>query len=57
MEKYKLFRQAKVKRIQYHHHSVPPALQQMLKGLTQSRNTEKKKQLQNQPQTIKKMAI
>ena len=33
------------------------ALQQMLKGLTQSRNTEKKKQLQNQPQTIKKMAI
>ena len=30
-----------------------PALQQMLKGLIQSKNTEKKKDLQNQPQTRK----
>ena len=29
----------------------------MLKGLIQSRNKEKKKDIQNQPQTIKKMAI
>ena len=29
----------------------------MLKGLIQSRNTEEEKDLQNQPQTIKKMAI
>ena len=29
----------------------------MLKGLTQSRNTREEKDLQNQPQTIKKMAI
>ena len=28
----------------------------MLKGLIQSRNTEEEKDLQNQPQTIKKMA-
>ena len=33
------------------------ALQQMLKGLIQSRNTKEEKDLQNQPQTIKKMAI
>ena len=29
----------------------------MLKGLIQSRNTTEEKALQNQPQTIKKMAI
>ena len=29
----------------------------MLKGLIQSRNTEEEKDLQNQPQTIKKMTI
>ena len=29
----------------------------MLKGLIQSRNTEEEKDLQNQPQTIKKKAI
>ena len=29
----------------------------MLKGLTQSRNTREEKDLQNQRQTIKKMAI
>ena len=29
----------------------------MLKGLIQSRNTSEEKDLQNQPQTIKKMAI
>ena len=29
----------------------------MLKGFTQSRNTKEEKDLQNQPQTIKKMAI
>ena len=34
--------------------TTKPALQQMLKGLIQARNT---KDLQNQPQTIKKMAI
>ena len=37
--------------------TTKPALQQMLKGLTQSRNTREKRDLQNQPQTIKKMAI
>ena len=34
-----------------------PVLQQMLKGLIQSRNTREEEHLQNQPQTIKKMAI
>ena len=29
----------------------------MLKGLIQSRNTREEKDLQNQPQTVKKMAI
>ena len=29
----------------------------MLKGLIESRNTREEKDLQNQPQTIKKMAI
>ena len=33
------------------------ALQQMRKGLIQSRNTREEKDVQNQPQTIKKMAI
>ena len=39
--------------------TTKPALQQMLNGLIQSRNTseKKKKDLQNQPKTIKKMAI
>ena len=37
--------------------NTKPALQQMLKGPTQSRNTREEKDLQNQPQTIKKMAI
>ena len=36
--------------------TTKPALQQMLKGLVQSRNT-REENLQNQPQTIKKMAI
>ena len=49
----KLSRQAEVKRIQYHQTSFTT----MLKGLIQSRNTEEEKDLQNQPQTIKKMAI
>ena len=45
----KVFRQAK---------TTKPALQLMLKGLLQPRNTKKrKKDLQNQPQTIKKLAI
>ena len=34
--------------------TTKPVIQQMLKGLIQARNT---KDLQNQPQTIKKMAI
>ena len=34
-----------------------PTLQQMLKGLIQSRNTRKEKNIQNQSQAIKKMAI
>ena len=29
----------------------------MIKGLTQSRNTREEKDLQNQPKTIKKMAM
>ena len=37
--------------------TTKPALQQMLKGLIQLRNTREEKDLQNQPQTIKKMAI
>ena len=37
--------------------TTKPALQQMLKGLIQSRNTREERDLQNQPQTIKKMAI
>ena len=38
--------------------TTKPALQQILKGLIYSRNTRKeKKDLQNPPQTIKKMAI
>ena len=37
--------------------TTKPALQQMLKGLIQSGNTREKKDLQNQPKTIKKMAI
>ena len=36
--------------------TTKPSLQQMLKGLIQSRNREEK-DLQNQPQTIEKMAI
>ena len=37
--------------------TTKPALQQMLKGLVQSRNTREEKDLQNQPKIIKKMAI
>ena len=37
--------------------TTKPALQQMLKGLISQEIQEKKKDLQNQPQTIKKMAI
>ena len=37
--------------------TTKPALQQMLKGLIQSRHTREEKDLQNQPQAIKKMAI
>ena len=37
--------------------TTKPALQQMLKGLHSQEIQEKKKDLQNQPQTIKKMAI
>ena len=37
--------------------TTKPALQQMLKGLKYSRNTREEKDLQNQPQTIKKMTI
>ena len=39
--------------------TIKPALEEMFKGkrLTQSRNTREEKNLQNQPQTIKKMAI
>ena len=37
--------------------TTKPALQQMLKGLTQSKHTREEKYLQSQPQTIKKMAI
>ena len=48
----KLFRKAKVKRIQYHQTRFP----QMLKGLC-SQEIWVEKDLQNQSQTIKKMAI
>ena len=37
--------------------TTKPALQQMLKGLYSQEIQEKEKYLQNQPQTIKKMAI
>ena len=37
--------------------TTKPDLQQTLKGFIQSRNTREEKDLQNQPQTIKKMAI
>ena len=37
--------------------TTKPALQQMLKGLIQLRNTREEKDLQNQTLTIKKMAI
>ena len=37
--------------------TTKPALRQMLNRLIQSRNTTEKKDLQNQPQTIKIMAI
>ena len=37
--------------------TTKPALQQKLKGITQARNTREEKDLQNQPQAIKKMAI
>jgi len=37
--------------------TTKPALQQILNGLIYSRNTKEEKNLQNQPQTIKKMAI
>ena len=37
--------------------TTKPALQQMFKGHVESRNTREEKDLQNQPQTIKKMAI
>ena len=37
--------------------TTKPALQQMLKGLYSQEIQKKKKGLQNQPQTIKKMAI
>ena len=37
--------------------TTKPALQQMLKELIQSRNTREEKNLQNQPQIIKKMAV
>ena len=36
--------------------TTKPALQQMLKGLIQLRNTREEKDLQNQALTIKKMA-
>ena len=50
----KLFRQAKVKRIQYHQTSFTTNV----KGNYKVKEIqEKKKDLQNQPQTIKKMAI
>ena len=53
MRNKKLFRQAKVKRIQYHQTSFATNV----KGTYISRNTREEKDLQNQPQTIKKMAI
>ena len=37
--------------------TIKSVLQQMLNGLIQSRNTREEKDLQNQSQTIKKMAI
>ena len=37
--------------------TTKPALQQMLNGLIQSRNTREEQRSTNQPQTIKKMAI
>ena len=37
--------------------TTKPALKQMLNGLKWSRNTREDKDLQNQPQTIKKMVI
>ena len=37
--------------------TTKPVLQQMLKGLYSQEIQEKKKELQNQPQTIKKMTI
>ena len=49
----KLFRQAKVKRIQCHQTSFTTNV----KGTYIVKKYEKKKDLQNQPQTIKKMAI
>ena len=49
----KLFRQAKVKRIQYHQTSFTINV----KETYIVKKYEKKKYLQNQPQTIKKMAI
>ena len=53
MEKYKLFRQAKVKRIQYHQTSFATNI----KGTYIVKKYKRRKKLQNQPQTIKKMAI
>ena len=53
MEKSKAFQQTKVKRIQYHQTSFKPNI----KGTYIVKNTTEEKDLQNQHQTIKKMAI
>ena len=50
----KLFRQAKVKRIQYHQTSYTTNVKQTY---IVKKYDRRKKDLQNQPQTIKKMAI
>ena len=50
----KLFRQAKVKRIQYHQTSFTTNVKQTY---IVKKYKRKKKNLQNQPQTIKKVAI
>ena len=52
MEKSKDFQQTKIKRIQYHQTNFTTNI----KGIYSQEIQEKKKDLQNQPQTIKKMA-
>ena len=54
MEKLKAFQTSQKLR---KFNTTKPALQQMLKELIQSRNTREEKDLQNQPQTTKKMTI